>query len=59
MRFPFEPDDDRSPWGDVQPRFERMEYEAPCGYFLAGHVASGEPIRVQLTHGTYEQDLPK
>jgi hypothetical protein len=49
MSVMFEPEDDHSPWGHVQPRFERLEHEASGGYFLVGRLVSGEPIRVQLT----------
>jgi hypothetical protein len=43
------------PWGGVQPKFERLEYEGPRRFFLVGKLASNEPIRIRLCAGRYQQ----
>ena len=56
MSFPLERDEHPAPWGDVQPRFERLEHEDSRRFYLVGRLTSGEPIRVRLTTGRYEQE---
>jgi hypothetical protein len=46
-------------WGGRQPHFERLEYDGPRKFFLVGHLASGEPVRVQLTTASYQQLPPQ
>jgi hypothetical protein len=48
VRITFESPPDPSPWGALQPRFERLATDRPDRYFLIGREASGEQIRVQL-----------
>ena len=57
MHITFElPPEDASPWGDVQPRFERLVTDGPDRYFLIGRDAAGEPIRVQLAPAGLQRD---
>jgi hypothetical protein len=53
--------DDTEPdiWGGRQPRFERLESEGPCRFFLVGHLVTGEPVRIQLTSASYQQRPPQ
>jgi hypothetical protein len=55
VRFVFEHDEDPSPWGSQQPKFDRLEYEGSRRFFLVGKLATGEAIRIRLTPGSYEQ----
>jgi hypothetical protein len=52
----FEWTDLPAPWGDRQPKFERLESEGPDRFFLVGSLASGQQIRVQLAKASYRQD---
>jgi hypothetical protein len=40
------------PWAGRQPKFERLQYDAPGRFFLIGRLASGEPVRIQLAAAT-------
>jgi hypothetical protein len=44
-----------APWGSAQPKFDRLEYVSPRRFFLVGRLTTGEPIRIRLTAGRYEQ----
>jgi hypothetical protein len=55
VSFSFEHTKDPAPSGPVQPKFDRLEYEEPRRFYLVGKLASGEPVRIRLTAGRYEQ----
>jgi hypothetical protein len=48
-----------APWGNHQPKFERLEYEEPRRFFLVGKLAPGDRVRVRMTAGSYEQESPR
>jgi hypothetical protein len=56
MELSFEDAAPPDPWGGVQPKFERLEYERPQRFILVGKLVSGEPVRVPLCARRYEDE---
>jgi hypothetical protein len=56
MEFWSEDAEPSDPWGGLQPKLERLEYEAPRRFVLVGKLNSGEPIRVRLCPGRDEEE---
>ena len=55
MSFSSEHAKQPAPWGSIQPKFDRLEHEDGRRFYLVGRLASGEPVRIRLTAGRYEQ----